>query len=151
MFSELGFLESAMERDKGGVFEGFEKSIFGNVKNPGNCLNLGGGNSNMFYFHHEKLGKMNPFWHSYVSKGLVQPPTSKGSSFLPLVPSGCFPILRSFAHFAWNHDDLGFGVYLHILVGRSSDQSIGSLACFTHWYRWRKMMGTQLWLQFLSI
>ena len=28
------------------------------------------------YFHPENLGKMNPFWRAYVSKGLVQPPTS---------------------------------------------------------------------------
>ena len=36
---------------------------------------LGGGNSNIFYFH-LYLGMMNPFWRAYSSDGLVQPPTS---------------------------------------------------------------------------
>ena len=31
--------------------------------------------SNMKVFSPRKLGKMNPFWRSYFSKGLVQPPT----------------------------------------------------------------------------
>ena len=37
---------------------------------------LGGGSSNMFYFH-PNWGKMNPIWRAYFSDGLVQPPTSK--------------------------------------------------------------------------
>ena len=36
---------------------------------------LGGGNSNIFYFH-PYLGKMNPFWQAYFSDGL-KPPTSE--------------------------------------------------------------------------
>ena len=49
------------------------------------CLNIylptfgnqmtGGGNSNIFYFHPEPWGKMNPFWRAYFSTGL-KPPTS---------------------------------------------------------------------------
>ena len=35
---------------------------------------LGGGNSNIFYVHPENWGRF-PFWRSYFSKGLVQPPT----------------------------------------------------------------------------
>ena len=38
---------------------------------------LGGGNSKYFLFSPRKLGKMNPFWRSYFSKGLVQPPTRR--------------------------------------------------------------------------
>ena len=36
---------------------------------------LGGGNSNMFYFH-PYLGFHDPIWRAYFSNGLVQPPTS---------------------------------------------------------------------------
>ena len=39
-------------------------------------LLVGGGNSKIFLFSPRKLGKMNPFWQAYFSKGLVQPPTS---------------------------------------------------------------------------
>ena len=39
-------------------------------------VHLGGGNSNILYFHPECLGKMNPIWRAYFSDGLVQPPTS---------------------------------------------------------------------------
>ena len=36
---------------------------------------LGGGNSNIFYFHPEPWGRF-PIWRAYFSNGLVQPPTS---------------------------------------------------------------------------
>ena len=35
------------------------------------------------FFFNPYLGKMNPFWLAYFSKGLVQPPTSFGSLFAP--------------------------------------------------------------------
>ena len=38
--------------------------------------NLGGGNSNIFYFHPEPWGN-DPIWRAYFSNGLVQPPTRK--------------------------------------------------------------------------
>ena len=50
---------------------------------------LGGGNSNIFSFLPRKLGKMNPFWRAYFSKGLVQPPTQK----LMARPSTCKPTM----------------------------------------------------------
>ena len=43
-------------------------------KNPSLDLNLGGG-FQYFLFSPRKLGKMNPVWRAYFSKGLVQPPT----------------------------------------------------------------------------
>ncbi len=36
---------------------------------------LGGGNSNISYFHPENWGRF-PIWRAYFSNGLVQPPTS---------------------------------------------------------------------------
>ena len=41
-----------------------------------------------------KLGKMNPFWRAYFSKGLVQPPTSNSSiaTYLVWGPLGLGPI-----------------------------------------------------------
>ena len=60
-------------------------------------LGGGGGRSKterwfqIFSYFHPYLGKMNPFWRSYFSDGLVQPPTRKvysiTSSILPLTPS----------------------------------------------------------------
>ena len=51
-------------------------TIFGNIQKD---LQLGGGNSNIFWnVHPENWGKMHPFWRAYFSKGLVQPPTSQG-------------------------------------------------------------------------
>ena len=41
--------------------------------------------SNIFIFT-RKLGKMNPFWRAYFSKGLVQPPTRK---ILKKCPQSC--------------------------------------------------------------
>ena len=37
---------------------------------------LAGGDSNIFLLSSRTLGKMNPIWRAYFSKGLVQPPTS---------------------------------------------------------------------------
>ena len=37
---------------------------------------LGGGFKYFLVFSPRKLGKMNPFWQAYFSKGLVQPPIS---------------------------------------------------------------------------
>ena len=37
---------------------------------------LGGGNSNIFYFHPKPWGD-DPIWRAYFSDGLVQPPTSQ--------------------------------------------------------------------------
>ena len=42
---------------------------------------LGGGNSNIFYFHPEHLGKRSNLTCAYFSNGSVQPPTSLESSF----------------------------------------------------------------------
>ncbi len=58
---------------------GFGTIIFtihfgGFTPNFGNT-HLGGGNSNIFLFSPRKLGKMNPIWRAYFSKGL-KPPTS---------------------------------------------------------------------------
>ena len=38
------------------------------------CKFLGGGNSNIFYFHPDPWGN-DPIWRAYFSNGLVQPPT----------------------------------------------------------------------------
>ena len=47
-------------------------------------LNIGGGNSNIVYFHPDPWGRFQ-FWRAYFSTGLVQPPTRK-----------CFAFRRSF-------------------------------------------------------
>ena len=66
--------------------------------------------SNMFYFHPKTLGKMNPFWRSYFSKGLVQPPTSHFSRVKSLLVSGhscrfCWsiPQFQSFEPLSMSH------------------------------------------------
>ena len=48
----------------------------GEQRHEGSCNHqeLGGGLVHMFLFSPRKLGKMNPFWRAYFSKGLVQPP-----------------------------------------------------------------------------
>ena len=58
--------------------EGGRRSKWSSKGRRSKCLwlgirNLGGGNSNIFYFH-PYLGKMNPFWRAYFSNGL-KPPT----------------------------------------------------------------------------
>ena len=59
-------------------------------KSPGATLEiLVGGNSNIFPFLPRKLGKMNPFWRAYFSKGLVQPPTRNWMAR----PSTCKPTM----------------------------------------------------------
>ena len=40
-------------------------------------ITLGGGNSNILYFHPGSLGKRSILTFAYFSKGLVQPPTRK--------------------------------------------------------------------------
>ena len=47
---------------------------------------LGGGNSNIFYFH-PYLGKMNPFWRAYFSNGLKPPPSYSLPFFTTLLSS----------------------------------------------------------------
>ena len=50
------------------------------------CPQLGGGNSNIFYFHPEPWGD-DPIWRAYFSNGLVQPPTRQDFCW---DNSGCF-------------------------------------------------------------
>ena len=45
-----------------------------NFPPKGNDLYVGGGNSNIFYFHSDPWGN-DPIWQAYFSNGLVQPPT----------------------------------------------------------------------------
>ena len=55
-----------------------------------------------------KLGKMNPFWRAYFSKGLVQPPSSTDSlSSVPAFPgsfcsSWCWWVVSAWYHFIRN-------------------------------------------------
>ena len=58
----------------------FDTSELGNGKNMGDCYSnefwswmTGVVATHFFYFHPEILGKMNPFWRAYFSKGLKAP------------------------------------------------------------------------------
>ena len=55
-----------------GLYHG--KSPLKSHPHLGEYLFLGGG-FKYFWNFHPYLGKMNPFWRAYFSKGLVQPPT----------------------------------------------------------------------------
>ena len=44
-------------------------------------VELGGGNSSIFYFHPEPWGD-DPIWRAYFSDGLVQPPTREGKKLV---------------------------------------------------------------------
>ena len=55
---------------------------------------------NMFYYFHPYLGKINPIWRAYVSKGLVQPPTRNDMHHAPSENEGKFP-LNTWICFCW--------------------------------------------------
>ena len=63
---------------------------------------LGGGNSNIFYFHPENWGRWTPFWRSCFSDGLVQPPSrSKDVESFSSVRYRHLPVLWS-SREAWD-------------------------------------------------
>ena len=80
-------------------------------------LKLGGGNSNMFYFHPEPWGRF-PFWGAYFSKGL-KPPTRKWL-ILQDFYSIAFSSIRSYGCFEFKHQQFhGHPVQLTKLSKRS--------------------------------
>ena len=60
-----------------GLTSGTNRKIFSSRGRP-----ILGGGFRYFLFPPRTLGKMNPFWRAYFSKGLVQPPTRICSFFL---------------------------------------------------------------------
>ena len=59
--------------------------------------------SNMFFnVHPENLGKMNPFWRSYFSDGLVQPPTSSEWHSVCHLPGVVIQISKVAPKSSWN-------------------------------------------------
>ena len=48
-----------------------------------------------FYYFHPYLEKMNPFWPTYFSRGLVQPPTRLPPNLLTQLPCFFFPPIKT--------------------------------------------------------
>ena len=68
---------------------------------------LGGGNSNMFFFHPGSLGKCSNLTVAYFSNGLVQPPGSDVCSILFFFSGGCLPHKihgTGVIYLSWDHD-----------------------------------------------
>ena len=65
---------------------------------------VGGGNSNVFYFHPDCWGN-DPIWCAYVSKGLVQPPSRWEKPWLCRVYEGLdYPVMWGLFHKSWHND-----------------------------------------------